>query len=123
MIGITGASGALGRATAEAVLRAVDPRQVVLTTRRPEELADLAARGAQVRHADFDDPDQVRSALDGVERLLLISADRIGARLDQQRAAIAAAASAGVPHVVYTSVPRPVPANPAVVAADHNGTE
>ena len=44
-------------------------------------------------------------------------------RLDQHRAAVAAAAEAGVRHVVYTSVPEPVAANPALVVPDHAGTE
>jgi NAD(P)H dehydrogenase (quinone) len=122
-IAITGASGALGRATAESVLQAVDPREVVLTTRRPESLADLAARGAEVRRADFADPRTLTTAFAGVDRLLLVSTDAVGSRLDQQRAAISAAADAGVRHVVYTSVPEPVPANPALVVADHACTE
>ncbi|MDQ0808879.1 NAD(P)H dehydrogenase (quinone) [Streptomyces sp. B3I7] len=123
MIGITGASGALGRATAEAVLRTVDPRRVVLTTRRPEALADLADLGARVRPADFDDVRGLTAAFEGVDRLLLVSTDNVGARLDQHRAAIAGAAAAGVAHVVYTSVPEPVPGNPAAVVLDHAGTE
>lgn len=122
-IAITGASGALGRATAELVLQAVDPREVVLTSRRPESLADLAARGAEVRRVDFADPRTLTSAFVGVDRLLLISTDAIGARLGHHRAAIAAAARTGVRHIVYTSVPEPVPANPALVVADHAGTE
>lgn len=123
MIGITGASGALGRATAEAVLRTVDPREVVLTTRSPDTLADLAARGVQVRRADFDRYRGLVDAFAGVERLLLVSTDHGDARLAQHRAAVSAAARAGVAHIVYTSVPDPVPANPAVVVADHAGTE
>ena len=122
-IAITGASGHLGRATANIVLGAIDPREVVLTTRHPELLADFAARGAVVRRVDFDNPRTLDTAFTGVERLLLISTDAVGARLDQQRAAIAAASDAGVRHVVYTSVPDPVPANPALVVADHAGTE
>lgn len=122
-IAITGASGALGRAAAELLLDTVDPREVVLTTRHPEALADLAARGTDVRRADFADPDTLRSAFAGVERLLLISTDAVGARLDHQRAAIDAAAGAGVAHVAYTSVPEPVSGNPALVVADHAGTE
>ncbi len=122
-IAITGASGPLGRATADFVLQAVDPRQVVLTTRRPEALADLAARGADVRRADFTDARTLATAFAGVDRLLLISTDAVGARLDAHRAAISAAAGAGVRHVIYTSVPKPVPANPALVVADHAGTE
>lgn len=122
-IAITGASGGLGRATVDFVLQTVDPREVVLTTRHPELLADLAERGLQVRRVDFDDPRTLPSAFSGVDRLLLISTDAVGARLDQQRAAIAAAANAGVRHIVYTSVPEPVPDNPALVVADHAGTE
>ncbi|MFG2847092.1 NAD(P)H-binding protein [Kitasatospora sp. NPDC048296] len=122
-IGITGASGPLGRATTDFLLRAVDPRQLVLTTRSPQALADAAARGAEVRRADFADPRTLATAFAGVDRLLLISTDAIGARLDQHRAAIAAAAGAGVRHIVYTAVPEPVPANPALVVADHAGTE
>lgn len=122
-IAITGASGALGRTTAELVLRTVDPDEVVLTTRNPDTLADLAARGADVRRADFADARTLTTAFEGVDRLLLISTDVVGARLDQQRAALSAAADAGVRHVVYTSVPQPVPANPALVVPDHAGTE
>jgi NAD(P)H dehydrogenase (quinone) len=122
-IAITGASGPLGRATADFVLQAVDPRQVVLTTRRPEALADLAARGADVRRADFTDPRTLATAFAGVDRLLLIPTDAMGARLGAHRAAVSAAAGAGVRHVIYTSVPEPVPANPALVVADHAGTE
>ena len=122
-IAITGASGPLGRATVEIVLRIVDPRELVVTTRRPDTLGDLVARGVEVRRADFTDPDTLVNAFVGVERLLLISTDSVGARLDSQRAAVAAAALAGVRHVVYTSVPEPVPGNPALVVADHAGTE
>ncbi|CAA9401829.1 MAG: NADPH:quinone oxidoreductase 2 [uncultured Quadrisphaera sp.] len=122
-IAITGASGPLGRTTAELVLQALDPREVVLTTRDPRALAELAARGAEVRRVDFTDPDTLLGAFVGVDRLLVVSTDAVGARLDPQRAAVAAAAAAGVGHVVYTSVPEPVPANPALVVADHAGTE
>ncbi len=122
-IAITGASGHLGRATADFLLKVVDPREIVLITRQPEVLRDLAHRGVEVRRGDFTDPSTLATAFAGVDRLLLISTDAIGARLDGHRAAISAAAEAGVRHVIYTSVPRPVPANPAMVVADHAGTE
>jgi NAD(P)H dehydrogenase (quinone) len=122
-IAITGASGPLGRATTDFVLQTVDPHEVVLTTRQPEALTDLTARGVEVRRVDFTDPRTLATGFVGVDRLLLISTDAIGARLDQHRAAITAATDAGVRHVVYTSVPEPVPANPALVVADHAGSE
>lgn len=122
-IGITGASGPLGRTVAGLVLQHIDPGEVVLTSRTTAALDDLAARGAQVRQADFDDPSSLAVAFEGVDRLLLVSTDKVGARLDQHRAAVAAATKAGVAHVVYTSIPEPVPGNPALVVGDHAGTE
>ena len=120
---ITGASGHLGRRTAELVLERAPASEVVLTTRRPETLADLAARGAEVRIADFDRPETLAEAFASGERLLLISTDAVGRRVDQHLAAIDAAARAGVRHVAYTSGMNPVEQNPAVVMADHRATE
>jgi len=122
-VAITGASGHLGRRTAELVLERVAPSDLVLLTRTPDQLADLAGRGAVVRRADFDEPESVREALAGVERMLLISAVDLGHRVQQHRTAIDAAQHAGVRHVLYTSIPNPVSENPAGVVADHKATE
>jgi NAD(P)H dehydrogenase (quinone) len=120
---ITGASGQFGRATAEAVLDRVDASKVVLVTRTPDALADLAARGAEVRRGDFDEPSSLPAAFAGGDELLLISMDRAGDRVPQQQAAIDAAAAAGVGRVVYTSILNPSDSNPAGVAAEHRATE
>ena len=122
-VAITGASGHLGRRTAELVLERVAPSDLVLLTRTPDQLADLAGRGAVVRRADFDEPESVREALAGVERMLLISAVDLGHRVQQHRTAIDAAQHAGVRHVLYTSIPNPVTENPAGVVPDHKATE
>ena len=65
MIIVTGSSGAFGRAAAERLLERVPPETLILTSRTPEKLADLAARGAQIRAADFDDPDSLEHAFAG----------------------------------------------------------
>ena len=65
---ITGASGQLGRRTAELLLEQVDPTSVVLVSRRPEELAALTARGAEVRHGDFEAPALLDAAFAGGAR-------------------------------------------------------
>jgi NAD(P)H dehydrogenase (quinone) len=122
-LAITGASGQLGRRTAELVLSRWDSRDVILTTRAPDALAELAARGAEVRYADFDDRASLRAAFAGAERLLLISATDLQRRAAQHQAAIDAARSAGVCHVLYTSGSKPAPPNPAVVAPSHYATE
>jgi NAD(P)H dehydrogenase (quinone) len=55
--------------------------------------------------------------------MLLISASDLEVRAEQHRAAIAAAAEAGVRHVTYTSGLDPEPPNPAAVAPSHFATE
>jgi NAD(P)H dehydrogenase (quinone) len=97
----------------------------VAGTRKPEKLADLAARGVVVRQADFEDPKGLEAALAGVDRVLIISTDAIdrpGRRLAQHKAAVSAAVSAGVKHALYTSMPNPE-TSPVVFAPDHLGTE
>ena len=61
-IAITGAAGHLGRLTAQLILDRVPAGQVVLVTRRPEAIADLADAGATVRRGDFDEPDSLPAA-------------------------------------------------------------
>jgi NAD(P)H dehydrogenase (quinone) len=120
---ITGASGQLGRRVAELVLATCSAERVILVTRTPRALADLAARGAAVRFGDFADSGSLRAALSGGERMLLVSATDLERRSEQHRAAIEAAKAAGVGHVVYTSGLAPEPPNPAVVAPSHHATE
>jgi NAD(P)H dehydrogenase (quinone) len=115
---VSGASGQLGRLTAELLLAA--GAEPILVTRTPEGVADL---GCETRYADYGEPDSLRDAYVGAERLLLISGSDLEARTEQHRAAIAAAAAAGVRHVVYTSGLNPQPPNPAVISPSHYATE
>ena len=119
--GITGASGTLGRLTADALLERVPAADVVLVTRDPGKLAAYAERGVEVRAGDFTDA----ATLDfsGIDRLLLISLDTVGTRVEPQKAAIDAAVAAGVQRIAYTSVTNPSHNNPAFVAPDHRETE
>jgi NAD(P)H dehydrogenase (quinone) len=121
---VTGAAGHLGRLVAGQLLERLAPEDVVLVTRRPEALRELSARGADVRYGDFDDPASLRDAFDGGRRMLLISTDAVGRRVRQHRAAIDAAAAAGVGHVVFTSHVNPVARNPiGVIAREPGETE
>ena len=121
---VTGASGQLGRLVAEELLERVEPGELVLVTRHPDALEHLVARGATVRHGDFDEPDSLADAFAGGERMLLISTLSIGRRTEQHDAAIRAAATAGVGHVVYTSLPKPEAGHPVgPIATEHGETE
>jgi NAD(P)H dehydrogenase (quinone) len=109
---VTGAAGHLGRLVAAQLLERLAPEQLILVTRTPEALRELRARGADVRYGDFDDPAALSDAFAGGHRMLLISTDAVGRRVSQHRAAIDAAAEAGVRHVVFTSIVNPVAGNP-----------
>jgi NAD(P)H dehydrogenase (quinone) len=122
-VAVTGASGHLGRKVSDLLLDRLDPADVVLLTRTPETLAALAERGAVVRHADFAEPSSLVDAFAGVDRALLISAVDLERRAGQHRAAIQAAATAGVREMIYTSIPNPSESNPAAVTPSHRATE
>jgi NAD(P)H dehydrogenase (quinone) len=123
IVAVTGASGQLARKVADLILQRLDPSEVVLVSRTPDALAAFASRGADVRHGDFDEPGTLEAAFIGVERLLLVSAVDLDRRAAQHRAAVLAAAAAGVEHVIYTSIPSPDASNPAMVVPSHRATE
>jgi NAD(P)H dehydrogenase (quinone) len=119
---VTGASGNLGRLVVESLL-ARGATKVIAGTRDPSKLADLTAKGVEVRTLDFNDPATLPTAFAGVDRALIVSTDAIGSRTAQHKAAVAAAAQAGVKHIVYTSAPSPRPNPGTGVSPEHYWTE
>ncbi len=104
-IGLTGATGQFGSIVAEALLKSVPAGSLVASVRNPEKADNLRARGVDVRHGDFDQPETLDAAFAGVERLLIVSADGDNdTRIRQHKAAVDAAVRAGVGFIVYTSV-------------------
>jgi NAD(P)H dehydrogenase (quinone) len=123
MYALTGASGQLGRLVIQQLLTQVPADQIIATTRNPEGLADLAAKGIVVRRADFNDPATLPGAFAGATSLLIISTDVVGQRVAGHKAAIAAAKEAGVQHIVYTSAPNADPNASHPIIAEHGQTE
>jgi NAD(P)H dehydrogenase (quinone) len=119
---VTGATGALGRLAVEALLERVPADQVRATGRRVEALDDLAARGVDVRRADYDDPASLAAAFDGATRVLFVSGSDAGARIDQHRAVVDALAAADVELVAYTSILH-AQSSDMILAGEHAETE
>ena len=122
MIVVTGASGQLGRLVIEALLKKLPAGEIVAAVRHPEKVADLAARGVQVRQADYDQPASLATAFKGADKLLLISASEVARRVPQHRAVIEAAKVAGVGLLAYTSILH-ADTSPLPLAAEHQETE
>ncbi|MBB4006082.1 SDR family oxidoreductase [Allorhizobium taibaishanense] len=121
---ITGASGHLGKLVIEHLLQSqhVAASEIVAGSRKPEALTELAAKGIETRRVDFTDPASLPAAFAGIDRLLIISTDAIGSRVEPQKAAIAAAVSAKVGRIFYTSMPKP-DTSKILFAPEHQATE
>jgi len=117
---VTGANGHLGRLAVEELL-ARGATKVIAGTRDPSKLGDLASKGVEVRRVNFSDAN-LASAFAGVDRLLIVSTVDPERRA-HQIAAVAAAKTAGVKHIVYTSAPNARPNADAGGIADHYWTE
>jgi NAD(P)H dehydrogenase (quinone) len=104
MIGITGATGHLGRLVVDALLEKVPAKELVALVRTPSKAEDLKAKGVQVREADYSKPKTLEPALRGIDKLLLISSSEVGQRAPQHLAVINAAKAAGVKLIAYTSI-------------------
>ncbi|MEV4765075.1 SDR family oxidoreductase [Micromonospora chokoriensis] len=120
---VTGATGRLGRLVIGQLLDSgVPAAEIAAIVRSPEKAADLAARGVEIRKANYDDPSTLPGAVAGVRRLLLISGDTPGQRVPQHTAVIDAAKLAGVERLVYTSILKAdTTTNP--LAPEHKATE
>lgn len=100
-IAITGATGQLGRLIVSRLKEKVQVDNIVALARSPERAQDL---GVKVREADYDRPETLGPALDGIDTLLLISASEPGKRVRQHRNVIEAAKKADISWIVYTSL-------------------
>ncbi|WP_105979371.1 SDR family oxidoreductase [Bacillus paralicheniformis] len=102
---VTGATGKLGSKVVKKLLETVPADQLAVSVRNPEKAEALQARGVDVRQGDFDRPETLASAFQGVDRLLIISADGDNeTRIRQHGNAVAAAERAGVRFIAYTSI-------------------
>jgi len=122
MIAVTGATGQLGRLVVAALMKKVPAAGIRAIVRNVEKARDLAALGVQVRVADYNRAEGWGAALEGADKVLLISSSEIGQRAKQHGVVIAAAASAGVKLLAYTSVLR-ADTSPLGLAAEHRETE
>ena len=98
-IGVSGASGHLGRAVVSELLQRAGGHEVVAITRTPETISGPA----QGRFGDYNRPESLAEAYAGLDRLLIIPTHGPGERGTQNVAAIDAAVRAGVKHIVFMS--------------------
>lgn len=104
-IAVAGATGKLGTLVIDALLsRGAPAGSLVALGRSPQKLAALAAKGVETRVADYNAAHTLVAALEGVDRLLLISGSDVGHRIPQHENIINAARRVNVSMIAYTSI-------------------
>jgi NAD(P)H dehydrogenase (quinone) len=101
-IGVSGASGHLGRAVVLELLQRPGGHEVVAITRTPETVAGAA----QGRFGDYNRPESLAEAYAGLDRLLIISTvdHEPGKRGAQNVAAVDVGVRAGGKHINRTTL-------------------
>jgi NAD(P)H dehydrogenase (quinone) len=118
-IAITGATGQLGLRVVRHLHDLGAPMRLVV--RDPARAPELS--GTEVAVADYERPDTLRAALQGVETALFVSAHEAADRMRVHRAVVETMAAAGVRRVVYTSFLGASPHASFTFARDHALTE
>lgn len=103
MILVTGATGQLGAATVEHLLKHTEANTIVALARDENKATVLKEKGVEVRIGDFDDRDALDKAMQGIDKVLLISTIDPN-RYQQHQNVVDAAKKAGVQHIVYTGI-------------------
>lgn len=104
MILVTGATGQLGGSVVENLLTKVPASEIAVLVRDAAKAEHLAAQGVDVRVGSYFDKASLASALQGIEKVLLVSSNDFNDRLGQHKNVVDAAKNAGVKHILYTGV-------------------
>jgi NAD(P)H dehydrogenase (quinone) len=122
VIGVTGATGALGRRVVDR-LAAADDVRLRLVVRDAARAPRVPGAEVTENPGGYRDPRGLRAALDGVHTLYLVSAAEAEDRLRQHVDAVEAAAAAGVQRIVYTSFVGARPDAVFTLVRQHAATE
>lgn len=106
MILITGATGHLGKATIEFLLKKIPADKIAALARDENKAAALKAKGIDVRIGDYSNYSLLVNAFKGIDKLFFVSGNDVAIRQKQHETVVKAAKEAGVKHIIYTSFAR-----------------
>jgi NAD(P)H dehydrogenase (quinone) len=118
-IAITGATGQLGRLVIDGLKKKTSSSEIIALARSLTKGNEL---GVSVRETDYEKPETLVTALQGITTLLLISGNELGRRAAQHHNVVLAAKNANVKRIVYTSLLH-ADVSQLSLAAEHRKTE
>ena len=125
MILITGATGQLGGATLDFILKEKNNNKIAVMARDAVKAAPLKTKGVEIRIGDYGDYNSLVAAFKGVDILLFVSSasPESGERRQHHINVINAAKENGVKHIIYTSVLKASDTAKFLPAVEHCHTE
>lgn len=124
MILVTAATGHLGTATINYLLKAnVPANQIAGLVRDEQKAAALSAKGIALRKGDYFDAASLEKAFQGIDTLVFISSGSLEDRVSQHRNVVNSAKASGVKHIIYTSVLKATETLKFFPGIDHYHTE
>ena len=104
---VTGATGHYGKAVIDSLIqKGVDASNISALVRNEPKSTGLKALGVNIQLGNYDDYESMLTAFDGIEKVLFVSSSDLEDRSEQQSKVVQAAKSAGVSHIIYTSIAR-----------------
>ena len=100
---ITGATGHLGSAVIETLLKQISASQISVITRKADKKVDFQLKGFNAFLGSYDDVSVLAQAMKGLDTVLLISSGDQGDRMQEHRNVIDTAKKTGVKCIAYTS--------------------
>ena len=103
---VTGATGSLGSAVVNFLLKRTDVANISVLVRDAAKAEDLKTKGVTLLEGDYNDYQSLVKAFKGVDKLYFVSSSDIENRNSQHKNVVDAVKEAGVKHVFYTSFVR-----------------
>lgn len=100
---VTGATGNLGSAVIDTLLKHIPAQNISALVREAEKIPEVQAKGIQVFLGDYDNVSALERAMATIDTVLLISAGDQGDRMQQHHNVIDTAKKSGVKNIAYTS--------------------
>ncbi len=100
---VTGATGHLGGAVIDTLLKKIPAGQIAVFIRKENKVPEMQASGLQTFQGSYDDINALETAMKEIDKVLLISASDEGDRMQQHKNVIDTAKKTGVTCIAYTS--------------------